>query len=82
MHNEFDLGKSDKEDKVVIGFRLSSYAAGSTAVGPIDNLCHIPDKMKVVVKVSSLKKVPFRLLSQICFCINSILGTRRVHKKY
>ncbi|XP_068988802.1 tRNA (uracil-5-)-methyltransferase homolog A isoform X2 [Bombus flavifrons] len=48
---EFTVGKSEKEDEVVIGFRLSSYAAGSTAVGPIDNLCHIPNTMKVVVKV-------------------------------
>lgn len=50
---EFTVGKSDKEDKIVIGFRLSTYASGSTAVGPIDNLCHIPNKMKIVVKVSS-----------------------------
>ncbi|XP_396538.2 tRNA (uracil-5-)-methyltransferase homolog A isoform X2 [Apis mellifera] len=48
---EFTVGKSDKEDKIVIGFRLSTYASGSTAVGPIDNLCHIPNKMKIVVKV-------------------------------
>lgn len=48
---EFTVGRNNEEDKVVIGFRLSSYAAGSTAVGPIDNLCHIPSKMKVVVKV-------------------------------
>ncbi|XP_003488264.1 tRNA (uracil-5-)-methyltransferase homolog A [Bombus impatiens] len=48
---EFTVGKSEKENEVVIGFRLSSYAAGSTAVGPIDNLCHIPNTMKVVVKV-------------------------------
>ncbi|CAK9828739.1 tRNA (uracil-5-)-methyltransferase homolog A [Anthophora retusa] len=48
---EFTVGRGDKEGKVVIGFRLSSYAAGSTAVGPIDNLCHIPKKMKIVAKV-------------------------------
>ncbi|XP_076473959.1 tRNA (uracil-5-)-methyltransferase homolog A isoform X2 [Bombus vancouverensis nearcticus] len=48
---EFTVGKSEKENEVVIGFRLSSYAAGSTAVGPIDNLCHIPNTMKVLVKV-------------------------------
>lgn len=48
---EFTVGRSEKENEVVIGFRLSSYAAGSTAVGPIDNLCHIPNTMKVVVKV-------------------------------
>ncbi|XP_076634209.1 tRNA (uracil-5-)-methyltransferase homolog A isoform X1 [Colletes latitarsis] len=48
---EFTVGMSSKEDKVVVGFRLSSYAAGSTAVGPIDDLCHIPTKMKIVAKV-------------------------------
>ncbi|XP_017879985.1 tRNA (uracil-5-)-methyltransferase homolog A [Ceratina calcarata] len=48
---EFTVGRNDAEDKVVIGFRLCSYASGSTAVGPIDNLCHIPSQMKVVVKV-------------------------------
>ncbi|KZC14847.1 PREDICTED: tRNA (uracil-5-)-methyltransferase homolog A-like [Dufourea novaeangliae] len=48
---EFTVGRSNNEDKAVIGFRLSSYAAGSTAVGPIDDLCHIPSKMKTVVKV-------------------------------
>lgn len=35
----------------MIGFRLSSYASGSTAVGPIDDLCHIPQNMKTAVKV-------------------------------
>ncbi|XP_003699325.2 tRNA (uracil-5-)-methyltransferase homolog A [Megachile rotundata] len=48
---EFTVGRSTEKNKVTIGFRLSSYAAGSTAVGPIDHLCHIPDKMKAVVKV-------------------------------
>ncbi|XP_076242673.1 tRNA (uracil-5-)-methyltransferase homolog A [Calliopsis andreniformis] len=48
---EFTVGKSIDGEKVVIGFRLSSYAAGSTAVGPIDDLCHIPTKMKTVIKV-------------------------------
>ncbi|OAD52212.1 tRNA (uracil-5-)-methyltransferase like protein A [Eufriesea mexicana] len=57
---EFTVGKSDKEDKVVIGFRLSSYAAGSTAVGPIDNLCHIPDKMKVVVLEEFIKNTELK----------------------
>ncbi|XP_076167441.1 tRNA (uracil-5-)-methyltransferase homolog A [Ptiloglossa arizonensis] len=48
---EFTVGKSNDGDKVVVGFRLSSYAAGSTAVGPIDDLCHIPVKMRIVAKV-------------------------------
>ncbi|XP_043495148.1 tRNA (uracil-5-)-methyltransferase homolog A isoform X1 [Polistes fuscatus] len=48
---EFTIGKNIKGDKVIIGFRLSSYAAGCTAVGPIDNLCHIPTSMKTAVKI-------------------------------
>ncbi|XP_057327064.1 tRNA (uracil-5-)-methyltransferase homolog A-like [Microplitis mediator] len=46
---EFTIGKNENE--ILIGFRLSSYAAGSTAVGPIDHLCHIPERMKVAVKI-------------------------------
>ncbi|XP_053981431.1 tRNA (uracil-5-)-methyltransferase homolog A-like [Hylaeus volcanicus] len=48
---EFTVGRSNDGDKVTVGFRLSSYAAGSTAVGPIDDLCHIPMKMRTVAKV-------------------------------
>ncbi|XP_043671012.1 tRNA (uracil-5-)-methyltransferase homolog A-like isoform X1 [Vespula pensylvanica] len=47
---EFTIGKNIEGDKVIIGFRLSSYAAGCTAVGPIDDLCHIPKNMKTAVK--------------------------------
>ncbi|KAI4486330.1 hypothetical protein M0802_012349 [Mischocyttarus mexicanus] len=48
---EFTVGKSIDDDKIIIGFRLSSYAAGCTAVGPIDDLCHIPKTMKTAVKI-------------------------------
>ncbi|XP_012229282.1 tRNA (uracil-5-)-methyltransferase homolog A [Linepithema humile] len=48
---EFTIGKDTEQNKVIIGFRLSSYASGSTAVGPIDDLCHIPESMKVAVKI-------------------------------
>ncbi|EZA46612.1 TRNA (uracil-5-)-methyltransferase-like protein A [Ooceraea biroi] len=48
---KFTIGKDSEQEKVIIGFRLSSYASGSTAVGPIDDLCHIPENMKVAVKV-------------------------------
>ncbi|XP_078046493.1 tRNA (uracil-5-)-methyltransferase homolog A [Augochlora pura] len=48
---EFTVGRSAVSNETMIGFRLSSYAAGSTEVGPIDNLCHIPSKMKAVIKV-------------------------------
>ncbi|XP_063974795.1 tRNA (uracil-5-)-methyltransferase homolog A-like [Diachasmimorpha longicaudata] len=48
---EFTVGRSRGEKEIVIGFRLSSYAAGSTAVGPIDDLCHIPQSMKTAVRL-------------------------------
>lgn len=48
---EFTIGKDAEENKVIIGFRLSSYASGSTEVGPVDDLCHIPESMKVAVKI-------------------------------
>lgn len=47
----YDTGK-DSENKIIIGFRLSSYASGSIAVAPVDNLCHIPNSMKTAVKVN------------------------------
>lgn len=47
---EFTIGKNVEGDKVIIGFRLSSYVAGCTAVGPIDDLCHISKSMKVAAK--------------------------------
>ncbi|KAG7205215.1 hypothetical protein KM043_018300 [Ampulex compressa] len=48
---EFTIGKDKEGKKVIIGFRLSSYAAGSTAVGPIDKLLHIPESMKKAVLI-------------------------------
>ncbi|XP_076290388.1 tRNA (uracil-5-)-methyltransferase homolog A [Lasioglossum baleicum] len=48
---EFTVGTSTDSNETMIGFRLSSYAAGSTAVGPIDDLCHIPSRMKTVIKI-------------------------------
>lgn len=44
-------GKSETSADVMIGFRLSSYAAGCTAVGPIEGLKHIPQRMVDAVKV-------------------------------
>lgn len=48
----YDAGKDSEQSKIMIGFRLSTYASGSTAVGPIDDLCHIPENMKRAVKVN------------------------------
>jgi len=48
----FYIGKNSEQSKIMIGFRLSTYASGSTAVGPIDDLCHIPENMKIAIKVN------------------------------
>lgn len=47
----YNAGKDSEQSTIIIGFRLSTYASGSTAVGPIDDLCHIPENMKIAVKV-------------------------------
>lgn len=47
-----DVGKDSEQNQIMIGFRLSTYASGSTAVGPIYDLCHIPENMKIAVKVN------------------------------
>lgn len=48
----YNTGKNSEQNEIIIGFRLSSYASGSTAVGPVDDLCHIPENMKTAVKVN------------------------------
>ncbi|EFN75142.1 tRNA (uracil-5-)-methyltransferase homolog A [Harpegnathos saltator] len=48
---EFTIGRGSERNEIMIGFRLSSYTSGSTAVGPIDDLCHIPQNMKTAVKI-------------------------------
>ncbi|XP_070523072.1 tRNA (uracil-5-)-methyltransferase homolog A isoform X1 [Cardiocondyla obscurior] len=48
---EFTVGKDSEQNNIMIGFRLSTYASGSTAVGPVDDLCHIPENMKIAVKI-------------------------------
>ncbi|KAJ8676069.1 hypothetical protein QAD02_011855 [Eretmocerus hayati] len=48
---EFTIGYDVTQSKRMIGFRLSSYASGSTAVGPIHHLRHIPEKMKTAIRI-------------------------------
>lgn len=48
---EFTIGKHEETGLPSIGFRLGSYATGSTTVGPVDSLKHIPERMKIAVKV-------------------------------
>lgn len=47
---EFSIGK-DENEETVIGFRLGSYANGFTEIGSVQHLKHIPDKMKLAVKL-------------------------------
>ncbi|GLV46799.1 uncharacterized protein CBL_20945 [Carabus blaptoides fortunei] len=48
---EFTVGKNEENGLPTVGFRLGSYVTGFTGVGPVDSLKHIPDRMKVAVKV-------------------------------
>lgn len=48
---EFTVGINEHTGLPTVGFRLSSYAKGEVSVGPIDNLQHIPSRMKKAVKV-------------------------------
>ncbi|CAL8113038.1 unnamed protein product [Orchesella dallaii] len=42
---EFSIGYNPESKEKTVGFRLSSYKRGSTAVGPIDTVTHLPDCM-------------------------------------
>lgn len=47
---EFSIGLDDENHLPTVGFRLTSYDKGSTAVAPVEELNHIPDQMKAAVK--------------------------------
>lgn len=47
--SEFAIGKNADGEKIV-GFRLSSYLAGSIQVGPVDDLPHIPQRTILAAK--------------------------------
>ncbi|CAG7831212.1 unnamed protein product [Allacma fusca] len=42
---EFTIGYNPENKEKTVGFRLSSYKRGSKAVGKIDSLIHLPEKM-------------------------------------
>lgn len=46
--SEFAIGRNSNNE-IIVGFRLGSYSDGSTEVGEITNLPHIPDKVKKCV---------------------------------
>ncbi|KAF5277149.1 hypothetical protein FQR65_LT03855 [Abscondita terminalis] len=48
---EFSVGQDEETTLPTVGFRVSSYAKGGVGVAPVDNLKHIPEEMKVAVKV-------------------------------
>nr|XP_023017149.1 tRNA (uracil-5-)-methyltransferase homolog A isoform X2 [Leptinotarsa decemlineata] len=48
---EFTVGIDEDTNLPTVGFRIGSYVKGTTAVGPVDNLVHIPESMKVAVKI-------------------------------
>nr|XP_022905076.1 tRNA (uracil-5-)-methyltransferase homolog A-like [Onthophagus taurus] len=47
---EFSVGINEETNEKTVGFRMGSYANGITSVGPIQDLCHIPETMKLAVK--------------------------------
>ena len=47
---EFSVGKHPETNEISVGFRLSSYKKGCTAVANIDHLNNVSDQMKSVVK--------------------------------
>ncbi|CAH1115940.1 unnamed protein product [Phaedon cochleariae] len=48
---EFTVGIDEDTGLPTVGFRLGSYVNGTTGVGPVDDLVHIPQSMKTAVKL-------------------------------
>ncbi|XP_050294370.1 tRNA (uracil-5-)-methyltransferase homolog A [Anthonomus grandis grandis] len=48
---EFSVGINPKTKLATVGFRIGAYVDGITGVGPVEHLAHIPDSMKIAVKV-------------------------------
>lgn len=46
------MGINEETGLPTVGFRIGSYVNGTTGVGPIDDLIHIPPVMKIAVNVS------------------------------
>lgn len=49
---EFTVGIDEETNLSTVGFRIGSYVNGTTGVGPIDDLVHIPPQMKTAVNVN------------------------------
>ncbi|XP_018561203.1 tRNA (uracil-5-)-methyltransferase homolog A [Anoplophora glabripennis] len=48
---EFSVGIDEETNLPTVGFRIGSYVNGTTGVAPVEDLLHIPDSMKIAVKV-------------------------------
>ncbi|ENN76561.1 hypothetical protein D910_08348, partial [Dendroctonus ponderosae] len=48
---EFTIGINQENQLPTVGFRICAYVNGTTAIGPVEHLDHIPDSMKLAVKV-------------------------------
>ncbi|XP_017778980.1 PREDICTED: tRNA (uracil-5-)-methyltransferase homolog A [Nicrophorus vespilloides] len=48
---EFSVGMNEETGEKTVGFRIGSYVNGITGVGPIENLKHIPDSMKLAARL-------------------------------
>ncbi|CAG9856575.1 unnamed protein product [Phyllotreta striolata] len=48
---EFTVGLDEETKLPTVGFRIGSYVNGTTGVGPVENLMHIPESMKLAVKL-------------------------------
>ena len=60
---EFSVGWSSETKEITVGFRLGSYVTGSVEVAPIDNLVHVPERMKDAVKAFQVSVFKMSLFS-------------------
>ncbi|CAG9773523.1 unnamed protein product [Ceutorhynchus assimilis] len=49
---EFSVGVNPETNLPTVGFRIGAYVNGTTGVAPVDHLRHIPESMKLAVRVS------------------------------
>lgn len=53
------MGINEETGLPTVGFRIGSYVNGTTGVGPIDDLIHIPSAMKLAVSVSTINVLSY-----------------------
>jgi len=62
---EFTIGRNVITKQPTIGFRMGRYNQGSVDVGSPDELLHVPQRMKDVVKVRNMAYPPRRLSKRL-----------------